>query len=472
MAVYFRHGSNGAYKTAYVVWFEIVPALRAGRVVVTNIEGLKPLEAIEKILGEKFPVGARLVRIFSRKMQGIELWQNWFNWMPVNSLVVIDECQDIFAPEVGFKREKALKRPLEDFLEHLPEGHSELFLERWTMADTSNLDEGDIDDVGETQLDDQGRLLYPDNYYGAFMRHRKYQWDVILLTPDYTSIPKWMLGCATDAFSHTSTDTFFRKRKPRIYNHRPKSTKTAPSTKADLAACSNKKIPLDVFALYQSTGTGGFNESKADVTILKSPKFIAVILVGLLAIGNFLRELYAINYGDNGDTAQTVVEESSTTQTSNENSNSVSVDENTQSTQSSNGVVTGGNSSKDTAQIAIDAVNPFYRHFPMFNKAKAVYLTSVVSQRRDDDITLTNYRFRIDKTEGEYYISSPVLISYGYEFLYLDDCLIQVKLGNESKLLTCPPNQQANQPSDFKAPDRTQELKQVDIFNLSNNKEA
>lgn len=38
MAVYFRHGSNGAYKTAYAVWFEILPALRQGRIVVTNIE--------------------------------------------------------------------------------------------------------------------------------------------------------------------------------------------------------------------------------------------------------------------------------------------------------------------------------------------------------------------------------------------------------------------------------------------------
>ncbi|MEF1175109.1 zonular occludens toxin domain-containing protein, partial [Vibrio sinaloensis] len=66
MAVYFRHGSNGAYKSAYAVWFEILPALRNGRLVVTNIEGLKPMETIEKILGEKFPVGAQLIRIFSR----------------------------------------------------------------------------------------------------------------------------------------------------------------------------------------------------------------------------------------------------------------------------------------------------------------------------------------------------------------------------------------------------------------------
>ena len=103
MAVYFRHGSNGAYKTAYAVWFEIVPALRAGRLVVTNIEGMKPLEEIEKILDEKFPVGAQLVRLFSRDEAMVELWQYWFCWMPTGALVIIDECQDIFTADVGFQ---------------------------------------------------------------------------------------------------------------------------------------------------------------------------------------------------------------------------------------------------------------------------------------------------------------------------------------------------------------------------------
>ncbi|MCE9832389.1 hypothetical protein LZ675_19485, partial [Vibrio diabolicus] len=28
MAVIFRHGSNGSYKSAYATWFEILPALR------------------------------------------------------------------------------------------------------------------------------------------------------------------------------------------------------------------------------------------------------------------------------------------------------------------------------------------------------------------------------------------------------------------------------------------------------------
>ena len=175
MAVYFRHGSNGAYKSAYVVWFEILPALRAGRIVVTNVEGLKPLEEIEKILGEKFPVTAKLIRIFSRSETGVWLWQNWFNWMPCTALVVIDECQDLYTADVGFKREKSQAVPFENFKDKLPDGFNDLFHECWGKIDVDNLQPGDQDDIGEVETDEQGRILYPFNFYGAFMRHRKYQ---------------------------------------------------------------------------------------------------------------------------------------------------------------------------------------------------------------------------------------------------------------------------------------------------------
>lgn len=63
MAIVIEHGPNGSYKTASVVWFRIIPALREGRVVVTNVLGLYPIEEIEERLGEKFPDSARLFRI-------------------------------------------------------------------------------------------------------------------------------------------------------------------------------------------------------------------------------------------------------------------------------------------------------------------------------------------------------------------------------------------------------------------------
>ena len=53
MAITIRTGGNGSYKSAYTAWFSILPALKAGRVVVTNLEGMQPLHIIEERLNIK-----------------------------------------------------------------------------------------------------------------------------------------------------------------------------------------------------------------------------------------------------------------------------------------------------------------------------------------------------------------------------------------------------------------------------------
>ncbi|CAK3895242.1 zona occludens toxin [Vibrio crassostreae] len=473
MAVSFRHGSNGAYKTAYVTWFEILPALREGRIVVTNIEGLKPKESIEELLGEKFPDSARLIRIFTRSSEGVMLWQNWFNWMPLGAFVVIDECQDLYCPEAGFKREKFLKRPFSDFVEYLPKDFSELFYSRWLPVDPDSFEVGDVDDCERTQLDENNRLLYPFDFYGAFMRHRKYQWDIVMLTPDYTAIPTWLKGCAGEAYSHRSTDTFFRSRKPRIFNHPPKSTKTAPSTKADMASSTNKKIPVDVFALYQSTGTGGFNSTKSDISVLKSPKFILAILIGLGAMGKFLMDLSHVLFdSDVGEVEEVISNQANTNTTSLSHSPGLSVPKSAtgQSGENSFRVASGSDYNQGSSQAVVDAVNPFYAAFPVFNGSDAVYLTSVDKSpfiKASGNFPL--FVFRVDKGADSFYIRSPVLARYGYHFELVDHCLVRVESESGSRFLTCPPISNPVSQSDDNeliAGRGDDVIKKVDIFSM------
>ncbi|MCD6725491.1 toxin, partial [Vibrio cholerae] len=47
MAIFIRTGANGSYKSAYVAYFVILEALKAGRVVVTNMQGFETLDVIE-----------------------------------------------------------------------------------------------------------------------------------------------------------------------------------------------------------------------------------------------------------------------------------------------------------------------------------------------------------------------------------------------------------------------------------------
>lgn len=119
MAIVIEHGPNGSYKTASVVWFRIIPALREGRVVVTNVLGLYPIEEIEEKLGEKFPDSARLFRIFAVADDTRDLWRRWFHWMPIGALVVIDECQDIFSLS-GWNPKGLDLKPIDFYRNHLP----------------------------------------------------------------------------------------------------------------------------------------------------------------------------------------------------------------------------------------------------------------------------------------------------------------------------------------------------------------
>jgi len=438
MAVSFRYGGNGSYKSAYAVWFEVVPALRAGRLVVTNIEGLKSLNSIEKLLGEKFPPSARLIRIFSRSQEGVELWQNWFSWMPVGALIIIDECQDLFTKKVGFNMDKIIYKPLETFTPDLPPDFEPYFYSRWQSQDPSKFDDGDIDDTGRTQLDENNRLLYPFNFYGAFMRHRKYQWDIVMLTPDWTAIDSSLKGCAQSAYGHRSTDTFFRKRRPRIFSHLPNTTSTKPS-KSDAASVTSIKIPIEVFALYKSTGTGGFNASLADLTMLKSPKLIAALFVAvasLIYLANGINNVFfsetkaVVQQGKTGVSGSAIVPA---------NSQSVITDlsQTNQTNIENSGGVDNGNDYLQASTVSIHHVNVFTRHFPNFDTS-IVYI-SAVNRVRHSSYETVDYLFRFDSDGRSQYLSSVIFDQLGYTFRMIDDCVLQVNYGNASQLVLCPP---------------------------------
>ena len=258
-----------------------------------------------------------------------------------------------------------------------------------------------------------------------------------MLTPDWTAIPTWLRGCAQEAYAHRSTDSFLRKRKPRIFNHRPNSTKTAPTTKADFASTTSKKIPIDVFALYKSTGTGGHNESKADTSLFRSFKFWAVIVVMVLAFANTAREAMNVLSDSDENPAGEVTSETASSVGVHQNSTSETVGAAASSVQSASSMDSGGVYSQDTPAFLPDAVNPFFEHFSVFNGATSVYLTGVHKKIRIS--THHEFIFRISKKEGDFYISSRVLERLGYRFFPLDDCLVRVHSSAVNTVLSCPP---------------------------------
>lgn len=279
-----HHGPAGSYKSSSVVWFEILPALRAGRVVVTNVEGMYPLHIIEKQLGETFPETARLFRIFSQEEKLKGLWRRWFHWMPLGALVVIDEVQDVYTVDKSQWKESDLDlKPLSYYSEILPPELYKLSHETH-LAFKPSIDESTSDDTGKLALDENGLVIYPPTMNEAFMRHRKFNWDLHFATPDLTQVSKAVRAVAEQAISYKNNDWFFfNKRKPRLFKHDPK--RLLNPRKGDLV--STHKVPVDVHLLYKSTQTGQITKSGASAGIFSSTKVKLIFFVILpLSVGS------------------------------------------------------------------------------------------------------------------------------------------------------------------------------------------
>lgn len=290
MAIVIEHGHNGSYKSSSVIWYRLLPALRQGRLVVTNVAGMYPLHKIEEFLGEKFPKTARLFRMSSQDPKYQKLWRVWHHWMPIGAFVFIDECQDIYDRDVFSGKEEYNLQPIEYYDSILPADFISLYKERLDSYRPDHFEECDIDDTGRVVFDGEGRIIYPTTPKESFMRHRHYNWDVVLATPDITSIPRPVRACCETAFAYNSKDSFFfSKRKPRIYEHNPIEN-GIPTQKS---VTFKRHVPVAVHRLYKSTQTGSITKSGQSKGPFSSLKLRVVLFIVLpLSLLWFAYNLY------------------------------------------------------------------------------------------------------------------------------------------------------------------------------------
>lgn len=285
MAIKIRHGSNGSYKSATAVWFDLLPALRQGRIVVTNIQGMEDVETIEKRLGERFPPSAKILKIYSLTESGRYMWQNFYNWMPMGAYMIIDECQDIFSKTVGFDMAKNVYQGIEKFKEGLPDWYPDFYtriLEKYKPEDETI----DLDDSGQTLFNENGLIRLPPTFEESISRHRHFNWDITFVTPNIKKLSTEVRACCEIAIHHKSKDSFFlTKRKPRLYEHDPLATSFNSPKPED---CRRVKVPLAVHLLYKSTVTGKTTKSGLASTPLSNVKFLLVMFLALCSISYFI----------------------------------------------------------------------------------------------------------------------------------------------------------------------------------------
>ncbi|MCP5004021.1 MAG: hypothetical protein GY941_08780, partial [Planctomycetes bacterium] len=249
MATFIHHGDPGSYKSFSAVQKHIIPQLRAGRTIVTNIRGLNSKKRIQKAINEKFPKKAKIIYVNCEKEQGRDKMRKWFHWVPKGSFIVIDEAQKIYSSK--YKLE-SLDYP------------------------------GDVQN-GLSSNEAADRDIRPATIQDAFDEQRHYNFDLIIITTHIAKLHKEIRQVAELAYLHRNTSGFLPwiKNRWRQKQHDPDTTGKANTKGYD--PVSFKADPR-IFNCYESTKTGVHSDAGVNKNLLYQIKVpIAMLLIAIVA---------------------------------------------------------------------------------------------------------------------------------------------------------------------------------------------
>ncbi len=105
MSIKIHHGPNGSYKTSGAIQDDAVPALKDGRVIITNVRGFT-LERAYQVFPD-LPNTAEIINLDLESLEDLEKMRTWFQWAPRGAFLIFDETQLLFPKSW---REKDLER--------------------------------------------------------------------------------------------------------------------------------------------------------------------------------------------------------------------------------------------------------------------------------------------------------------------------------------------------------------------------
>lgn len=250
MSVKIHHGPPGSYKTSGAVLDDFVEAVFSGRVIVTNVRGLYDEERVCNVLSEAFPrrkipSSFELVWVDTDTEEGIFAIQTFFWWVDCGAFLLIDEAQTFWP--------------------------SEMRQSDWRPFDfPGGMDAARI----------QGR---PKDYLDAWTRHRHFNWDVVLTTPDIKLFHSKIRSVAETAYLHKNQAIVGLRGRYLEGMHLASKNGSA----SDFFVVRGRKIPKWIFSLYQSTSTGVVSDTGAGTPIWQNPK-IAGLLIFIVVLVGFL----------------------------------------------------------------------------------------------------------------------------------------------------------------------------------------
>ncbi len=252
MSIKIHHGAPGSYKSSGAIHTDVIPAIKAGRHIVTNVRGFTA-ERCREVLGKAVPDDFQVTYIETESQEGRDHFARFYHWAPKGVFFLVDEVQRIFPPS-------------------------------WRQTDLDRLDYPGGPDVAKND----GR---PETIDVAFDMHRHHNWDFVFTTPNIKKVHQVIRAAAETAIRHTNMAILGIGGRYKTVLHL--SDNSGSSMSDVLQAKPFNKVPKYVFKLYDSTATGKVSDTIAGSSVLRDPKILLFLAVwGLCVFFGFIKPEY------------------------------------------------------------------------------------------------------------------------------------------------------------------------------------
>lgn len=252
MSIKIHHGAPGSYKSSGAIHTDVLPAIKAGRHIITNVRGFTA-ERCKEVLGKAVPDEFQVTYIETESQEGRDRLARFYHWAPKGVFFLVDEVQRIFPPA-------------------------------WRQSDLDRLDYPGGPDVAKAD----GR---PETIDVAFDMHRHHNWDFVFTTPNIKKVHSVIRAASETAIRHTNMKILGFGRRYKTVLHL--ADNSGSSVSDVLQAKPFNKVPDYVFKLYDSTTTGQVTDTIAGSSIFRDPKILFILaLWGLCVFFGFIKPEY------------------------------------------------------------------------------------------------------------------------------------------------------------------------------------
>jgi zona occludens toxin len=252
MSIKIHHGAPGSYKSSGAIHTDVIPAIKEGRYIITNVRGFTA-ERCREVLGKAVPDGFDVLYVETESQTGRDHLARFYHWAPKGAFFLVDEVQRIFPPS-------------------------------WRQTDLDRLDYPG----GTIAAQADGR---PETIDVAFDMHRHHNWDFVLTTPNIKKVHQVIRAAAETAIRHTNMGLLGIGGRYKTVLHL--ADNSGSSANDVLQAKPFNKVPKHVFKLYDSTTTGKVSDTIAGSSLFRDPKilFFLAIMGGCFFFG-FIKPRY------------------------------------------------------------------------------------------------------------------------------------------------------------------------------------